>query len=68
MYLWRIENVRGAVIDDLIPAISTLLQITDGARNKHLESIYVIGKCWLIAWLVADHTLLRDFGPRRIIL
>jgi uncharacterized YccA/Bax inhibitor family protein len=30
-------------------------------------SVYIIGKCWLVAWLVGDHLLLRDFGPYGII-
>jgi hypothetical protein len=25
--------------------------------------IYMIGKCLLVAWLVGDHLLFRDFGP-----
>jgi hypothetical protein len=29
--------------------------------------MYIISKCWLVAWLVGDHLMLRDFCPYVII-
>jgi hypothetical protein len=28
-----------------------------------IQRIYLKSKCWLVAWLVGDHLLLRDFAP-----
>jgi hypothetical protein len=32
-----------------------------------IVGIYIISKCWLVASLVGDYLLLRDFGPYGII-
>jgi hypothetical protein len=34
--------------------------------NQHV-SVYIMRKCWLVAWLVGNHLLFRDFGPYGII-
>jgi uncharacterized YccA/Bax inhibitor family protein len=35
--------------------------------DRQTQSFTVISKCWLGAWLVGDHLLLRDFGPYGLI-
>jgi hypothetical protein len=49
--------------------IEKALRWTDTPFMNSYSPVYVLSKCWLVAWLVGNHLLLRDFwlyGKKRM--
>jgi hypothetical protein len=55
-------------ISSVFPGVALALETDEATFLRVHRSICIIGKCWLVAWLVDDLLLLRYFGLYGLIL